>query len=211
VTIDERLRRGLRARLDPGPTPGLDVRAGRVIERARRRTVARRLVTGVAIAAAVALVAVAGPRALELGGADRPAVRPTPVPSVAPQPTTASGVPSGSYRLTIPHDGRDGRANRLGAAGRWTLTIQPHETTLARDGEPPAAGPVADVDGVLVTFVMNCGLGPGRYAWGLRGSTLLLSLVSDPCPLRRYVLMGGGPGNVGWTVVLRDGVTVPGE
>jgi hypothetical protein len=169
-----------------------------VVERARRRTVVRRVGAGIAIAVVVVLAVVVAPRALELGRS-RPAVRPTPTPSV-----TSPGlrIPAGTYRILIWHTPR---AERLGASGPWTLVIHGRpdpqgiaHMTLGRVGrdEVRSDGSLSYVDGVFVTDALSCGRGPGRYAWGLEGSKLRFSLIEDPCSLRRYVLTGGGPNTV---------------
>jgi hypothetical protein len=193
MTIDERLRRGLHADLAP-PASGLDVRAGRVLERARRRRIVRRATTGVVIAAVVGLAAIAAPRLLDLARPLGPAVRPD-APSIPPAMPRIS---PGTFRTTIPSGGQ---ADALGASGRWRLTLGEHDASLGRVGDPPATGPVSWAEGSITVDALSCGLGPGRYAWGVEGATLRFSLIRDPCPLRRFVLLGGEPGNHAWTVL----------
>jgi hypothetical protein len=194
MTIDERLRRGLHADLAP-PASGLDVRAGRVLERARRRRVVRRATTGVVIAAVVGLAAIAAPRLLDLGRPLGPAVRPDAPPPPVPTPSRIS---RGTFRTTIPSGGQ---ADALGASGRWRLTLGEHDASLGRVGDPPATGPVSWAEGSITVDALACGQGPGRYAWGVEGATLRFSLIRDPCPLRRFVLLAGEPGSHGWAVI----------
>jgi hypothetical protein len=194
MTIDERLRRGLHADLAP-PASGLDVRAGRVLERARRRRVVRRATTGVVIAAIVGLAAIAAPRLLDIDRPLGPAVRPDAPP---PPVSTSSRISPGTFRTTI---FADALADALGASGRWRLTIGEHDASLGRVGESPQSGSVSWAEGSITVDALSCGLGPGRYAWGVEGATLRFSLIRDPCPLRRFVLLGGEPGNHGWTVL----------
>jgi hypothetical protein len=194
VTIDERLRRGLQADLDPRSDAGLEVQAGRVLERARRRRAVRRAGTTLAIVAIAVVAFVVAPRVLDLGRSHRPA---DPRPSGPTEAPTASRVPDGTYRMTV---FPEGRADDLGVVGRWNLTFADHVVSLGRVGEEPAVGPIAYVEGAFVTHALSCGLGPGRYAWGVKGSQLQLSLIDDPCPARRYVFLGGDTGHV-WFLV----------
>jgi len=181
MPIDARLRDGLErsmSTIDTDVEPFLhDAR-----RRGRRRLVIRRAVTVVTIAAAIALVAVAGPSLRDLfrGREQQPA---------APSPLVQL---SGTYTTTIrPSDLTGGGA---GAAGKWLLTLDRNGTLdLASltngDGGRSVTQYQATQNEFLTTALADgpCS-GLGTYRWLRSGSDLTFSVVSDPCPLRVAIL-----------------------
>jgi hypothetical protein len=197
VSIDERLRRGLRADLTQ-PRADLDLRAGRAIERGRRRRTMRRAATAIAVVAVVIGAAVAVPRLVSVGRLDRPAVSPT----VAPPVGASQSLIVGTFRLFVPR-GTAGAAE-VGAEGHWDLVFMADgRVSLAPTGERPQFSRATFGPSSVTLSVLPCDAGPGRYGWGLAaGDTELhLSLIRDPCPLRRYVLTGAGGLGHPWFVV----------
>ena len=130
MSIDERLRRGLRADMSTDPVAGLDVRAGRAIERGRRRRMVRRATTAVVIAAIALAGAVTVPQLLRSARVSTPAVTPTASPPI----DAGQGPIVGTFQLFVPPGTRG--AAVLGATGRWDLVFTPDgRVSLARPGE----------------------------------------------------------------------------
>lgn len=204
MSIDERLRRGLSADVVPAEHRDLDVRAGRVIERGRRRRNLRRTGTAIVVLA-VAGIAIATPRLLGADGA-RPARQPT-----APPKDRAPSPLIGTFRLIV-RPGAPGAA-AVGAVGRWVLVIDAaRQASLTRVGDPRVQSGAFIAPESITLRVLGCGAGAGRYSWGLYGkgaghyswgfydTTIRFAVVDDPCALRSYLLHGPGRGHA-WRVV----------
>lgn len=195
MSIDERLRQGLRAEVAPASHPDLDVKAGKAIERGYRRRTIRR--TGAVIAAVVVVagIAIASPTLVRSLDGTQPAGSPT-------TPTVRDRAPSplvGTFRLTVP-PGAPGAAE-VGAVGDWVLVIDAaRRTSLTRVGDPRVTSTAFVAPQTIVLRVLGCGSGAGRYAWGLFGHTIRFTVTDDPCPLRSYLLHGPGRGHA-WRVV----------
>ncbi|MEP6973734.1 MAG: hypothetical protein ABI869_06290 [Actinomycetota bacterium] len=177
MPIDARLRDGLErsmSTIDTDVEPFLhDAR-----RRGHRRLLIRRVATVIAVAAAIVIVAVAGPglRDLLRGREQQPAVPPPPVQI------------SGTYTTTISKSGLTGSG--AGAAGTWLLILDRSGTLdLASLTNGNVGRSVtqyqATQNGFLTTALADGSCtGLGTYTWSRSGSVLTFSVVSDPCPLR---------------------------
>jgi hypothetical protein len=186
MSIDERLRRGLRADLAQ-PRADLDLRAGRAIEGGRRRRTMRRAAMAVAVVAVVIGTAIAVPKLVSVGRLDQPAVSPTNPPSRG-----ESGSPVvGTFRLVVPRG--MAHAAEFDAEGGWHLIFTADgRASLAPMGDDPVFSRATFGPKSVTLSVLPCDAGPGLYGWGYANAQLQLSLIRDPCPRRRYVLTGAG-------------------
>jgi len=177
MPIDARLREGLQRSMAT-----IDIDAERTLEDARRRghrrLMVRRAAAVIAIAAAIAIVAVAGPglRDLLRDRGRQPA-----------QPPSLEQI-SGTYTTTITASDVAGADAR--AAGTWLLTLDRNGTMdLASLTNGDVGRSVSQYQATADTF-LTTGLagnqcsGLGTYSWSRSGSVLTFAVVSDPCPLR---------------------------
>jgi hypothetical protein len=156
---------------------------GTVVVGGRRKIWMRRAGRIVVVAAVVAIVAFAGPAAMDVirHQHERPAgPRPAPVDIV------------GTYATTLqPTDVRGTAALRL--QGLWQITVRGDGLITV---VPPPGARVSTLrsqyqvedDRILTTaFANNTCSGVGVYRWSRAGSTLRFTLVSDACKLRVMV------------------------
>ena len=188
MSIDERLRRGLRADMSTDPVAGLDVRAGRAIERGRRRRMVRRATTAVVIAAIALAGAVTVPQLLRSARVSTPAVTPTASPPI----DAGQGPIVGTFQLFVPPGTRG--AAVLGATGRWDLVFTPDgRVSLARPGEAQVFSAASfDSTEVSLSVAPCASAAAGRYGWSQLTSEIRFFVLRDPCALRRYLLTGAG-------------------
>jgi hypothetical protein len=180
MAIDSRLREGLQRSMS-----AIDGDAERHLDDARRRghrlILVRRAVAALALAAAVVIVAIAGPGVLDVvrDQRHRPATTPSPFPI------------SGTYTTTISTRDTTRRAEAE-AVGTWLLTLDRDGTidlaslTNADLGRSVTQYQTAG-DVFLTTALADgpcSGSGLGRYSWSRSGSILTFAVVSDPCRVR---------------------------
>jgi len=199
MPIERRIRQGAERNagvLDPDVDRFLDS----VVHKSRRRQVARRSLTAAVSVAAVVLVVILGPSALDgIGDAAN-----RPVPGSEPTPTVTSVVPlvTGTFTRSIPEGTALVRVN--GIAGRWTIIAGANGRV--RLVAPPAfAGAHASRPFEMQTDTLQTvafgsdiceGLPAGRYGWSRSGDFLLISAISDQCDARVFIL-GARPWSLG--------------
>ena len=186
MTIDRRLREGF-DRVTSELEPDVAGYLARVERSARRQRNVRRVVAGLAAAAAVIALIIVSPRAIDFFHA--------PVRPAQPPTTVDPSVIAGRYGVTILP--RGGIVRRYGLAGPWRMR-------LADNGVMDLVGPTSFTGisrgfqfrllegGRFETSVFATDLcssmRPGEYAWSLRGSRLTLTPISDTCAARVAVL-----------------------
>ena len=155
----------------------------------RRRVLFRRSASVFAVAAAIAVLVIAGPGTLRwIDGlrTNTPAGASDPTPSV-----TVGGAPiAGSYSVAIPD--APGAIRRERMAGSWTLRLEPDGTVLV--SSPPSftasiTGIVFDLAGISCrtnAFVTDlCSNdGPGLYRWNRTRGSLSFTVIADTCDAR---------------------------
>ena len=195
MTIDERLRSGLGVR--PELTDNeIEGKLAVTIQRGRRRRTVRR--AGLAVISGVIALGlfVALPKLLSATNQKEP-VGP-------PSPSLGGHSPSaivGTYTLVL--GPRDPGAQRLDAVGRWVLAFRDDGSASLSRGSAVGAGGYRLVSASVVIsglFDACQGAGAGDYSWAISDGVLRFFKPStDPCPLRRFVLLGPGHGH-GWVV-----------
>jgi len=178
MPIDARLREGLQRSMAT-----IDIDAERLLSDARRRghrrLMVRRAVAVIAVAAAIAIVAIAGPGLRDLlRNRGRQPAAPPPLVQI-----------SGTYTTTITTNDLAG-GSETGAVGSWLLTLDRNGSLdLASLTNGNVGRAVSQYQATQDTFlttglVGNKCSGLGTYTWSRSGSVLTFSVVSDPCPLR---------------------------
>jgi hypothetical protein len=200
MSLDRRLREGLE-RITAGIDPDIDWRLRRAMRDARRRVALRRAGATLAVAAAIIVSVVLGPRALDaLGSSSRPPAAGPPAPTVAAPTTLGNQAIAGTYRRTVPAGLPDAQSSHL--AGRWRIELRPDGTMAVR---APAA-----FTGVLsgsqfqvqaetfrtTLFIQDLcsNLPVPTYRWTRVGDWLRFTPVDDRCRAR-VALLASGP----WT------------
>ena len=189
MTIDERLRSGLGAPPEPSDSD-IEGKLAVTIQRGRRRRTVRR--AGLAVAGGVIALGllVAVPKLLTASNRKEPVGPPS-----GPSPSALVG----TYTLIL--GPRDPGAQRLHAVGTWTLTFSNDGSVSLSRGNAVGTGGYRLVPAsVLITGLFDeCqGTGPGDYSWLISdGALRFFKPSTDPCSLRRFVLLGPGHGH-GW-------------
>jgi hypothetical protein len=195
VTIDERLRSGLGVR--PELTDGeIEGKLAVTIRRGRRRRTFRR--GGVAVIGGVIALGllVALPKLLSESNRK--------VPVGPPSPSIGGHSPSpivGTYRLVLRPS--DPGAQRSHALGTWVLRFGDGGGVSLSRGTAVGTGSYRlDSPSIVISGLLDAcqGTGSGDYSWVISQGTLRFFAPStDPCPLRRFVLLGPGHGH-SWVV-----------
>ena len=195
MTIDERLRSGLGVRPELTDSE-IEGKLAVTIQRGRRRRTVRRAGMAV-IGGVIALVLlVALPKLLTASNRKEPVGPPSP-PIVGQSPSPIVG----TYTLVL---GRiDPGATRYHAVGTWELTFKEGGIVSLSRGNASSTGVYRLAPAsVLITGLFDAcqGTGQGDYSWVISDGVLRFFKPStDPCPLRRFVLLGPGHGH-GWAV-----------
>ena len=194
MTIDERLRSGLGARPDLTDSE-IEGKLAVTIQRGRRRRTVRRAGL-VVIGGVIALgLLVALPKLLTASNRKEPVGPPSPPGAQSPSPIV------GTYTLVL--GPLDPGAQRLHAVGTWTLTFRNGgSVSLSRGNELGTGGYRLVPASVLITGLFDVcqGTEAGDYSWAISDGVLRFFKPStDPCPLRRFVLLGPGHGH-GWVI-----------
>jgi len=192
VTIDDRLRSGLGARPELTDSE-IEGKLAVTIQRGRRRRTLRRAGLAV-IGGVIALVLVVGiPKLLTASNEKEPVGPPSPPIAQSPSPIV------GTYTLVL--GPRDPGAQRLRAVGTWTLTfMNGGSVSLSRGNELGTGGYRLVSASVVITGLFDAcqGTEAGDYSWVISdGALRFFKPSTDPCPLRRFVLLGPGHGH-GW-------------
>lgn len=197
MSLDRRLREGL-GRITAGIDPDVDWHLGRAVRDARRRVALRRAGAALAVAAAIIVSVVLGPRALDaLSGSGRPPAAGPPAPTPAAPTTLGNQAIAGTYSRTVPAGDPDTQSNHL--AGGWTIQLRP-------DGTMTVGAP-AGFTGVLsgsqfqvqadtfrtTLFIQDLcsNLPVPTYRWTRVGDRLRFAPVDDRCGARVTVLASG--------------------
>ena len=195
MTIDERLRSGLGVRPELTDSE-IEGKLAVTIQRGRRRRTLRR--AGLAVIGGVIALGllVAIPKLLSESNRKEPVGPPSPsIGGQSPSPIV------GTYTLVL--GPRDPGAKRLHAVGRWVLTFRDDgDASLSRGNAVGTGGYRLVPASVLITGLFDAcqGTGAGDYSWAISDGVLRFFKPStDPCPLRRFVLLGPGHGH-GWVV-----------
>jgi hypothetical protein len=193
VTIDERLRSGLGARPERTDSE-IEGKLAVTIQRGRRRRTVRR--AGLAVIGTVIALGllIALPKLLTASNRKEPVGPPSPpIGAQPPSPIV------GTYTLVL--GPRDPGAQRLHAVGTWELTFRDDgDVSLARGNAVGTGGYRLVPASILITGLFDeCqGTGAGDYSWVISdGALRFFKPSTDPCPLRRFVLLGPGHGH-GW-------------
>jgi hypothetical protein len=195
VTIDERLRSGLGVRPELTDSE-IEGKLAVTIQRGRRRRTLRRGSLAV-IGGVIALgLLVALPKLLSESNRKEPVGPPSPsIGAHSPSPIV------GTYTLILRPS--DPGAQRSQAIGRWVLTFRDDgSVSLSRGNAVSTGGYRFASSSVLITGLFDAcqGTGSGDYSWAISDGVLRFFKPStDPCPLRRFVLLGPGHGH-GWVV-----------
>lgn len=195
MSLDRRLHEGI-GRLTAGVDPDVERHLHTSLRSGRRRIVVRRVSAVAGTMAALALVAIAGPRLIDAPDtAPRPAVRPSgPSPSAVGVETIA-----GTYTVTV--DPGPEVVDEVGLAGEWTIELRP-DGSMGIEPPPGLAGPFEgytfDIrDGRFVTdaFVNDlCNEAQGAnqplgtYRLEMIHDDLVLDAQSDVCDARVEIL-----------------------
>ena len=195
MTIDERLRSGLGVRPELTDSE-IEGKLAVTIQRGRRRRTVRR--AGIAIIGSViALVLLAALPKLMTASNRKEPVGP-------PSPSIGGHLPSpivGTYTLVLGPS--EPGAQRLHAVGTWVLTFRKGGNVSLSRGDAVSTGDYRLVSpSILITGLFDAcrGTGPGDYSWAISEGVLRFFTPStDPCPLRRFLLLGPGHGHA-WVV-----------
>ena len=192
MTIDDRLRSGLGARPELTDSE-IEGKLAVTIQRGRRRRTVRRAGMAV-IGGVIALVLIVGlPKLLTASNEKEPVGPPSPPIAQSPSPIV------GTYTLVL--GPRDPGAQRLHAVGTWTLTfMNGGSVSLSRGNELGTGGYRLVSASVVITGLFDAcqGTEAGDYSWVISdGALRFFKPSTDPCPLRRFVLLGPGHGH-GW-------------
>jgi len=186
-------KRGVR----PARTDGeIEGKLAVTIQRGRRRRTLRRAGLAV-IGGLVALgLLVALPKLLTATNRKEPVGPPTPsIGGQSPSPIV------GTYTLVLRRS--DPGAQRLRAVGTWVLTFRKGGNVSLSRGNAVSTGDYRLVSpSILITGLFDVcqGTDAGDYSWVISDGVLRFFKPStDPCPLRRYVLLGPGHGH-GWVI-----------
>jgi hypothetical protein len=195
VTIDERLRSGLGARAELTDSE-IERKLSVTLQRGRRRRTLRRVGSAVVVGVMALGLLVALPKLLSTSN------RKEPVGPLSPSIKAHSPSPIvGTYTLVL--GPRDPGAQRLHAVGTWVLTFRDDgDASLSRGNAVGAGGYRLVPASVLITGLFDScqGTEAGDYSWVISDGVLRFFKPStDPCPLRRFVLLGPGHGH-GWVV-----------
>ena len=195
MTIDDRLRSGLGARPELTDSE-IEGKLAVTIQRGRRRRGVRRA-SLVVIGGVIALgLLVALPKLLTASNRKEPVGPPSP-PIVGRSPNPIVG----TYTLAL--GPRDPGAQRSHAIGTWVLTFKDDgDVSLSRGNAVGTGGYRLVPASVLITGLFDAcqGTEAGDYSWVISDGVLRFFKPStDPCPLRRFVLMGPGHGH-GWVI-----------
>jgi hypothetical protein len=191
VTIDDRLRSGLGVRPELTDTE-IEGKLAVTIQRGRRRRMLRR--TGLAVIGGVIALGllVTLPKLLTASNRKEPVGPPSP-PIVGQSPSPIVG----TYTLVL--GPRDPGAQRLHAVGTWVLTFTDDGAVSLTRGNAVGTGGYRLVPAsVLITGLFDAcqGTEAGDYSWVISDGVLRFFKPStDPCPLRRFVLLGPGHGH----------------
>jgi hypothetical protein len=194
VTIDDRLRSGLGARPELTDSE-IEGKLAVTIQRGRRHRTVRRAGMAV-IGGVVALVLlVALPKLLTASNRKEPVGPPSPPIGQSPSPIV------GTYTLVLRRS--DPGAQRLDALGTWELTFEEGGiVSLSRGNAASTGGYRLASASVLITGLFDAcqATEQGDYSWVISDGVLRFFKPStDPCPLRRFVLLGPGHGHA-WVV-----------
>jgi hypothetical protein len=188
MSIETRLRRGLE-RSANGATDDLVDNLSDALVRGRRR---RRVIVATkvtAIAAGLAIVAVGGPRLIDVIRTDQPAV--TPSPSIT---ATDFSAIAGTYRFDLSDGDAAVAANHM--AGTWTIQLKPNGAMelsvpagFTREGQAPAGNAFTLAASQFRTnlFFNDFCHSVGVYRWSLRGTRLTFTALSEDCPIRQAI------------------------
>ncbi len=180
MSVEERLRAGLRAdatSLSPAPVEReLETVHRRVRRRERARWAGRVAVAGAVAAAVVAIAVITGDR---IGGSS--------VDPVERPPTTIADL-AGEYVVDVP---ATVQGDHLGISGRWVVVVDESgvmELTPPPGGADGASDATLRVEGDrIVTNALHAvpgcqaGEGVGTYAWSADGDTVDFSVVEEDC------------------------------
>lgn len=197
MSLDRRLREGL-GRITSGIDPDVDWHLHQAVRGARRRVALRRAGAALAVAAAIIVSVVLGPRALDvLWRSSRPPAVGQPAPTVVAPTTLGNQAIAGTYSRTVPAGDPDARSSRL--AGRWRIQLRPDGTM--------AVGAPAGFTGVLsgsqfqvqadtfrtTLFIQDLcsNLPVPTYRWIRVADRLRFTPVDDRCRARVTVLASG--------------------
>ena len=195
MTIDERLRSGLGVRHEFTDSE-IEGKLAVTIQRGRRRRTLRR--AGVAIIGGVIALGLLVAIPKLLSGSNRRE------PVVTPSPSFGAHSPSpivGTYTLVLGPS--DPGAQRSHAVGTWVLTFRKGGSVSLSRGKAVSTGDYRFVSSsILITGLFDAcqGEGPGDYSWAIsQGVLRFFTPSTDPCPPRRFLLLGPGHGH-GWAV-----------
>ena len=189
MSIDGRLRQGLE-RSASGGTRDLVDNLPEALARGRRRR--RVMVAGraTALVAGLAIVAVGGPRLVDVLRTDQPA-GPTPSPSVAAPDFSSI---AGTYTVELTNGDATVAANHM--AGTWTIELGRDGTMqlsipagFTREGQAPVGNAFTLAASQFRTnlFYNDFCHSIGVYRWGLRGTRLTFSPLIEDCPVRQAI------------------------
>ena len=195
MTIDERLRSGLGPRSELTDDE-IAEKLAITIQRGRRRRTVRRAGMAV-IAGMIALgLLLAIPKLLSVSNEREPVGPPSP-----PIDGQSTSPIIGTYTLAL--GPRDPGARRLHAVGTWVLTFTEGGSASLSEGNAVRAGGYRLVSAsIVITGLLDAcqGAGPGHYSWTISdGALRFFAPSTDPCPLRRFVLLGPGHGHA-WAI-----------
>jgi hypothetical protein len=182
MSLDPRLREGLQRAMSSIEADA-DERLTEARSRARRRRIARRMVGGLALVAALIILVVIAPAILDAVGGrhPQPAIEPATLPL------------EGTYLTTITTEDADS-IGLPEIAGGWLLILRGDGVQSLASLDNASFGRATTQYQVVGRQIVTAALtgkgcaGVGRYIWSRSGSTLTLDVVNDPCALRVGVL-----------------------
>jgi hypothetical protein len=189
MSLDSRLRQGLE-RSASGATADLVDNLPDALARGRRRRRVIFAARATAIAAALVIVSVVGPRLVGSIRTEQPA-GPTPSPSGAP--TDFSAI-AGTYTVELTNADASVAANHM--AGAWTIQLNPDGSMqlsipagFTREGQSPIGNAFTLAANQFRTnlFYNDFCQSIGVYRWQLRGTRLTFTPLNEDCTVRQAV------------------------
>lgn len=189
MSLDRRIREGLRGSA-PSPEPEIAPALEHSLRRSRRLRTNRRLSAIAILAASLLLVAVIGPRMLDIIRSQRAR------PAEPPAPTSIVG----TYAVDLT-DSTDPSLLQGDLQGAWRFALQGDGLVIV---QVPAESTVLpgrltyqySVDGM--EFITNlfandlcAGQASGRYIWRRLQGSVVFTLVDDGCGIRATILTSG--------------------